>query len=161
MPDVVSEDRMRYNTDFRKIMSKYQEIELLVQIGEYQKGQDEDADRALLLYPYVLKFLSQSDMSAHPQDDLMDWMREVVGCRNEVEIARRAHVEAMQEADFARAQLAKRSKAYTTAKAQLDGIGTLLVGERAALQVLEDDKADDAALEQFAASDHGRASWAP
>lgn len=79
MPDVASEERMGYNTDFRKILSKYQEIELLVQIGEYQHGQDEAADRALRLYPYVLKFLSQSNMKAHDQADLLDWMHEVVG----------------------------------------------------------------------------------
>ena len=96
-----------------------------------------------------------------PHSRLQSVTRTIVQCRHEVEIARRAHAQAIDEADAARAQLTLRSKAYTTAKAQLDGIDTLLAGERAALQVVEDDNADDAALEQYAASDQGRSSWAP
>lgn len=79
MPDVVDQGHMALNTEFRKILAKYQEIELLVQIGEYKHGQDEDADRALKLYPYVIKFLKQSDMSFHQRDDMIAWMSEVAG----------------------------------------------------------------------------------
>lgn len=79
MNDVVSDEHRRMNTVLRKVLKKYEDIELLVQIGEYRHGQDADADRALALYPYVIKFLSQSDMVAHPHDDMLAWMGEAVG----------------------------------------------------------------------------------
>ena len=43
----------------RAILAKYAEIELLVQIGEYQKGNDADADRALEKIGAVNAFLRQ------------------------------------------------------------------------------------------------------
>ncbi|MDR2786749.1 MAG: EscN/YscN/HrcN family type III secretion system ATPase, partial [Candidatus Accumulibacter sp.] len=43
----------------RAILAKYAEIELLVQIGEYQKGNDADADRALEKIGVVNAFLRQ------------------------------------------------------------------------------------------------------
>lgn len=78
MPDVVDQDHMAMNLDFRRILTRFQEVQLLVQIGEYREGQDPATDRAIRLYPHVLKFLSQSDMSAQDRADMLDWMREVL-----------------------------------------------------------------------------------
>jgi type III secretion protein N (ATPase) len=49
----------------RAILAKYAEIELLVQIGEYQKGNDAEADRALEKIAAVNAFLRQG-LDDHP-----------------------------------------------------------------------------------------------
>ncbi|GHU00991.1 EscN/YscN/HrcN family type III secretion system ATPase [Betaproteobacteria bacterium] len=49
----------------RAILAKYAEIELLVQIGEYQKGNDAEADRALEKIGAVNAFLRQG-LDDHP-----------------------------------------------------------------------------------------------
>ena len=77
MTDVVSRDHAAMNTMLRKVLNKYSEIELLVQIGEYRAGQDAAADRALKLYPYVIKFLSQSDMVPISMKETLEWMHEI------------------------------------------------------------------------------------
>lgn len=43
----------------RRMMSLYREIELLVRVGEYQPGQDPEADEALRRWPLIRQFLCQ------------------------------------------------------------------------------------------------------
>lgn len=43
----------------RQILSKYKEIELLLQLGEYKEGHDTEADRAIHLYQQVMETLRQ------------------------------------------------------------------------------------------------------
>jgi type III secretion protein N (ATPase) len=52
----------------RSILAKYAEIELLVQIGEYQKGNDAEADQALEKIAAVNAFLRQG-LDEHPDFD--------------------------------------------------------------------------------------------
>jgi type III secretion protein N (ATPase) len=40
-------------------MSRYQELELLLQIGEYQRGSDAASDMAIDRYPEIVRFLRQ------------------------------------------------------------------------------------------------------
>ncbi len=44
----------------RHLISLYHEIELLVRVGEYQKGQDLESDEALARWPLIREFLCQS-----------------------------------------------------------------------------------------------------
>ena len=44
----------------QKFVSKYQEIELLIAMGEYQEGADPVADRAIRNRPLVEQFLHQT-----------------------------------------------------------------------------------------------------
>jgi ATP synthase in type III secretion protein N len=50
----------------RAWMAKYQEIEMLVQIGEYQPGQDRDADASLQVRAELQDFLRQHPADAEP-----------------------------------------------------------------------------------------------
>ncbi|TAL54268.1 FliI/YscN family ATPase [Pandoraea sp.] len=60
MPQVSSE-RHRYAAgQVRALLAKYQDIELLVQIGEYRQGSDPLADAAIAARADLLTFLSQS-----------------------------------------------------------------------------------------------------
>ena len=43
----------------RRLLARYQEIELLVQIGEYKRGNDAEADEALDKIAAIRRFLQQ------------------------------------------------------------------------------------------------------
>ncbi|HVI59406.1 MAG TPA: FliI/YscN family ATPase [Luteimonas sp.] len=47
MPRVVDEPHQRAAGQLRKVLAKYQDIELLLQLGEYKRGTDPDADVAI------------------------------------------------------------------------------------------------------------------
>ncbi|WP_342220978.1 EscN/YscN/HrcN family type III secretion system ATPase [Candidatus Fukatsuia endosymbiont of Tuberolachnus salignus] len=59
MPQVVSAKHLALAQKLRLIQARYQEIELLVRVGEYQTGHDPEADEALRRYPAVCAFLQQ------------------------------------------------------------------------------------------------------
>jgi type III secretion protein N (ATPase) len=62
----------------RAILAKYAEIELLVQIGEYQKGNDAEADRALEKIGAVNAFLRQGLDEFSSFDDTLAALLRVV-----------------------------------------------------------------------------------
>ena len=59
MSRVVSREHMAAANAFRAMLAKYQELELLVQIGEYKTGNDPVADVAIQSRPSMLDFLAQ------------------------------------------------------------------------------------------------------
>lgn len=59
MNAIVSKEHKRKAQVLRKILAKYAEVELLVQIGEYKKGADPEADEALAKIQAVNSFLKQ------------------------------------------------------------------------------------------------------
>lgn len=59
MPQIASSWHLEMAQKLRFILARYEEIELLVRVGEYQKGQDLEADDALKRYPAVCNFLKQ------------------------------------------------------------------------------------------------------
>ena len=61
------------------LMAKYKEVELLLQIGEYKRGQDTETDRALDLYPKIIDFLKQSDLKATPLDETVAKLEGIFG----------------------------------------------------------------------------------
>ncbi len=78
MKEVVTPEHTKMAADMRSIVSRHEQVELLVQIGEYKEGQDPETDRALALYPKVIQFLSQSDMKATPFDETLKQMRHIL-----------------------------------------------------------------------------------
>jgi type III secretion protein N (ATPase) len=59
MNAITGKEHRQASQKLRSILAKYAEIELLVQIGEYQKGNDAEADFALEKIGAVNKFLRQ------------------------------------------------------------------------------------------------------
>nr|WP_230411604.1 FliI/YscN family ATPase [Collimonas humicola] len=49
---------------FRELLTRYQEMELLIRLGEYKAGTDPLADRAVKMRPQQMKFLRQDTHSA-------------------------------------------------------------------------------------------------
>jgi type III secretion protein N (ATPase) len=60
MPRVVESEHLRAAALLRKHLAKYQEIELLLQIGEYKSGTDSDADQAIAKIGAIRQLLQQS-----------------------------------------------------------------------------------------------------
>lgn len=59
--NAVTSDAHRHNTStMRDLLSKYDEVELLVRIGEYQQGSDPATDAAIAKNAAIISFLKQS-----------------------------------------------------------------------------------------------------
>jgi type III secretion protein N (ATPase) len=62
MGQIVDDEHHQLAARLRRLMATYKEIELLVRVGEYQHGQDPDADDALACHAAIRQFLCQSIM---------------------------------------------------------------------------------------------------
>lgn len=59
MSNVTTPEQRKYASHFRELLSRYQEMELLIRLGEYKAGTDPVADRAVALRSAQLNFLRQ------------------------------------------------------------------------------------------------------
>ncbi|MHC8403433.1 type III secretion system ATPase SctN [Pseudomonas sp. MDT1-17] len=59
MGQIVEGEHRQLAGKLRRLMAAYKEIELLVRVGEYQKGQDPEADEALARHEAIRQFLCQ------------------------------------------------------------------------------------------------------
>ncbi|HEY4531039.1 MAG TPA: FliI/YscN family ATPase [Luteimonas sp.] len=66
MPRVVDQAHLRGAGQLRKLLAKYQDIELLIQLGEYKRGTDPDADAAIEKIGAIRKLLQQSAQELVP-----------------------------------------------------------------------------------------------
>ena len=60
MGQVVAPEHQGAAAELRGLMARYQELEILIQIGEYKPGSDALADRAIELRPAIQSFLAQA-----------------------------------------------------------------------------------------------------
>ena len=58
-PAITSAAHQQAATHLRKLLSKHNDVELLVQMGEYEKGSDALADESIQKFEQLRKFLSQ------------------------------------------------------------------------------------------------------
>ena len=72
MSQVVREPHLAAAAHIRSLLARYQEIELLVQIGEYRAGADPLADAALAAKPALEAFFTQSARALEPFDASVD-----------------------------------------------------------------------------------------
>ena len=66
MPRVVDQPHLRAAGQLRKLLAKYQDIELLIQLGEYKRGTDPDADAAIEKIGAIRRLLQQSAQELVP-----------------------------------------------------------------------------------------------
>lgn len=64
--------------ELRKLLAKYDEVELLLRIGEYQKGNDTDADRAVESIDELRSFLQQGLAEFSTFEETLDALKAVV-----------------------------------------------------------------------------------
>jgi type III secretion protein N (ATPase) len=60
------------------LISKYQEIEMLVQIGEYQKGSDPEGDRAIRAWPQIATLTKQAVKQVVSFEDMLEQIYGIV-----------------------------------------------------------------------------------
>ncbi len=60
MNAIVDKDHLDAAGKFRKMLAKYQEVEMLIRIGEYKKGNDAETDEAIEKMPKLNAFLCQA-----------------------------------------------------------------------------------------------------
>lgn len=59
MNNIVNEDHIKATGRVRELMAKFEEIELLVKVGEYKQGSDKLADEALAKIEHIRNYLKQ------------------------------------------------------------------------------------------------------
>ncbi len=77
MPRVVDATHQRAAGQLRKLLAKHQDIELLVQLGEYKRGTDPDADAAIEKIGPIRKLLQQSSAELVPFAQSADALRKL------------------------------------------------------------------------------------
>lgn len=60
MGNVTTGEHRKAANHFRQLMARYQEMELLIRLGEYKTGTDALADRAIMMRPQQMDFLRQN-----------------------------------------------------------------------------------------------------
>jgi type III secretion protein N (ATPase) len=72
---ITSLEHRAYISHIRSLMAKYQELEFLIQVGEYQEGNDKLADEAVSKIKSIMSFLKQSEDEYFSIDDSINAMR--------------------------------------------------------------------------------------
>lgn len=72
MSNVTTREHRQAASHFRELMARYQEMELLIRLGEYKSGADPVADRAMQLRPEQLAFLRQDTTTGSAYDETID-----------------------------------------------------------------------------------------
>jgi type III secretion protein N (ATPase) len=77
MSNVTDSRHRKSASRFRQLMSRYQEMELLIRLGEYKSGTDAIADRAIELRPDQLAFLRQDTTTSDKFKDTLAKLHEL------------------------------------------------------------------------------------
>jgi type III secretion protein N (ATPase) len=83
MSQVVSPEHRAAAARWRALMARYQELELLIQIGEYREGGDALADQAVRLRAQMQRFLAQSPGEHAPFAQTLAEMQRLVPARED------------------------------------------------------------------------------
>lgn len=78
MPAIVSYEHRAWSQDLRKLMAKFEEVELLLRIGEYKRGSDSVADTAIDRNDAINAFLCQRPEQAFSFDDTLNQLKALV-----------------------------------------------------------------------------------
>ncbi len=79
MGRVVDEEHVRAAGQLRKYIAKHQEIELLLQLGEYKPGSDADADFAVARIDAIRELLRQPPSYLSPFGEAVEGLRSLFG----------------------------------------------------------------------------------
>jgi len=79
MPRVVSQEHLRGASLLRKYLAKYNDIELLLQLGEYKRGADADADFAIEHIAAMRGLLRQPPNALSRFDEATHGLRSLFG----------------------------------------------------------------------------------
>ena len=75
---IIDSDHKKAAAKLRTILAKYQEVELLLQIGEYQKGADKETDEAIEKIDAVNNFLKQGLKERPTYEETLQGLQDAV-----------------------------------------------------------------------------------
>ena len=75
---IIDSDHKKAASHLREILAKYKEVELLLKIGEYEKGADRETDEAIAKIDKVNAFLRQSLSERPTYDETLTKLAEAV-----------------------------------------------------------------------------------
>ncbi|MGB0359880.1 MAG: type III secretion system ATPase SctN, partial [Endozoicomonas sp.] len=79
MNTITQSEHQAAATRMRELMSKYEEIELLVKVGEYKPGTDPIADESIQKIETIRTFLKQKTHELSSVDEAIQQLRQIVG----------------------------------------------------------------------------------
>ena len=77
MNNIVAQEHIQAAEKIRELLAKYQEIELLVRVGEYKQGADAKADEALAKIDKINSFLKQKTDEFEDLENTVDRMQQL------------------------------------------------------------------------------------
>lgn len=78
MGNVVSDEHKQIGGRTRNLLATYQELELLIRLGEYQAGNDPESDEAVERSPHIMKFLQQSTWDIVDLEDSVEQLKSLI-----------------------------------------------------------------------------------
>jgi len=79
MNEICATDQINTSNTLRKLIAKYIDVELLIQVGEYVSGTDPVADMAIQAHGPIEEFMSQHTHTRISHDDSVETMKEIIG----------------------------------------------------------------------------------
>jgi type III secretion protein N (ATPase) len=74
---ITSVEHRSHISHFRSLLAKYQELEFLIQVGEYEAGNDKSADEAVSKIGKMMAFLKQEEYEYFSMGDSINTMRSI------------------------------------------------------------------------------------
>jgi type III secretion protein N (ATPase) len=74
MPDIVAPSHMESARKIRRLLARYEEMELLMRLGEIKPGADPDTDRAIAAHDDIMEYLQQRLGEPEPFDDAQKYL---------------------------------------------------------------------------------------
>ena len=78
MTAITGDEHQRLNQRLRELLSKRQEIDLLIKVGEYKQGADKLADEAIAKHDSLTEFLRQRHGEADTMENVLERLRAII-----------------------------------------------------------------------------------
>lgn len=78
MSDIASEKHNTLNQKMRRLLGRYGDAELLIQMGEYNPGQDAELDQAVSCYEEFQRFLRQTPTDKSSLDSMLELLEAII-----------------------------------------------------------------------------------
>jgi ATP synthase in type III secretion protein N len=75
---IVEKEHLQSAANFRRLLAKQKELDLLVKLGEYTEGKDADSDLAISVQSQMMEFLQQDVNASVPWQESVDSLAECI-----------------------------------------------------------------------------------
>ena len=84
MSNVVASEHLKPSGELRSLMATYEEVELLIRLGEYKEGVDEQIDRAVKAHTHIKRFCQQGTRDQNEIKETLNQMIELCNGSDEL-----------------------------------------------------------------------------